>query len=38
MAALFRLQDTYNISTADMVNNNMQGKQNIALSTGYARK
>lgn len=27
MAALFRLQDTYNISTADMVNNNMQGKK-----------
>lgn len=26
MAALFRLQDTYNISTVDMVNNNIQGK------------
>ena len=27
MAALFRLQDTYNISAVDMVNNNIQGKR-----------
>ena len=38
MAALFRLQDTYNISTADMVNNNMQGKQKQRAFTAYARK
>ena len=29
MAALFRLQDTYDISTVDMVNNNIQGKRLI---------
>ena len=28
MAALYRLQDTYNISSVDMINNNMPGKQN----------
>ena len=28
MAALYRLQDTYNISSVDMLNNNMPGKQN----------
>ena len=28
MAALYRLQDTYNISSVDMMNNNMPGKQN----------
>ena len=28
MAALYRLQDTYNISSVDMINNNMPGTQN----------
>ena len=28
MAALYRLQDTYNISSVDMIDNNMPGKQN----------
>ena len=37
MAALYRLQDTYNISSVDMINNNMPGKQNKKLGSYKAR-